>query len=200
MDGPIVSILVFGMAGWFLKQWFSDRKDAMAGNPHPKGLPGATECSNKAIAFGVAGGIGIALLVTAAEFAAGVAGDQSEIAASALLGMLGAAVIEEVIVRSWIVVTKKGKRMLIGSCIVVSLAFALGHPFLWDTEDGLRFKAELQPMISACGIFSISLWLYAARFLPLNPKHSLLPCFAGHAAFNIVVFIVKLALGLVLIG
>ena len=194
-DSLILNVVAFAAAVWFLRQWHTDLKTAGSEDAHPNPLPGAAPCPTSWIVVGAVGAAVIVGLVTAAEFASGVADEQSTISPIFLLGMLGAAVIEEMIFRGWLVIDKKGKAALIGSCIGVSLIFALGHQYMWTTEDGFQLKLEAQPIIATLGILTFSLWAYALRFLPANPGRSLLPCFVAHAVHNLVVFGVKLATG-----
>ena len=194
-DSLIVNLLVFAAAAWFLKQWITDTRAAGTPEAHPKPLPGAAWCPKGWLVVAAVGAVLIVAIITAAEQAAGVADQQSTMTPIDLLPILGAAIIEELVFRGWIVIDKKGTGMLIGSCIGVSLIFALGHPFLWETETGLSFKTDAQPLIAGAGIFVFSLFAYALRFMPQNPKRSLLPCFVAHAVHNLAVFASKAATG-----
>jgi hypothetical protein len=46
-------------------------------------------------------------------------------------------------------------------------------------------------------VFVTSLWFYFVRFAAWNPRRSLLPCFAAHAAKNAGVVAVKAGTGFV---
>jgi len=200
LDGFLTNLLVFVAAAWFFRQWLTDKRTAGTADAHPNPLPGASDCATGWLIVGAVGALVIVAGVTAAEYAAGVADEQSTIAPHFLLAMLGAAFIEELVFRGWLVIDNKGTAALFGSCIGVSAIFALGHPFLWDTESGLSFKSDAQPLIAGAGIFVFSLFAYALRFMPQNPSRSLLPCFVAHAVHNLAVFVVKLATGHVGIG
>ena len=77
-----------------------------------------------------------------------------------------------------------------------SVLFAALHPFLWRWDDaGFAFTFGAKGWFSSAVVFATSLWFYAVRFAAWNPSHSLLPCFAGHAAKNIAVVAVKTATG-----
>ncbi len=154
-----------------------------------------------ALWVGIAGAVLLVLLETAGEIHLGVSGEQTTIPAIALLSMLAAGVIEEIIFRGYLIVDKKGTNMLIVSAMGFSLIFALLHYQYYTEipEDGSW--RELSLVIDSKSLWSLfllylnSLWFYTLRFFRLNPQQSLLPCFAAHIASNFAVFLVKLAQG-----
>ena len=112
---------------------------------------------------------------------------------------LAAGVVEEVIFRGFLVVDRRGKAALIGSCLGCSLIFALIHAHLWSTEDGFEWTFTTKAWFSTSILFANSLWWYAVRFGPWNPTRSIFPCMIAHASSNLGVFAVKLAQGYVIV-
>lgn len=114
----------------------------------------------------------------------------------AAYSIVSAPVIEELIFRGWIVMENRGRLALWAGAVGASVVFALLHPFLWEWEDeGFKLTLNAKGAFSTAMLFAGSLWFYAARFAPWNPRRSLLPCFAAHAAKNLGVVAVKTACG-----
>jgi membrane protease YdiL (CAAX protease family) len=134
----------------------------------------------------------VMLLITVAETAVerrfGVVDQQSVIAPSFLLAMLGASIIEEAVFRGFTAPSHFGGAKLLALIVVGSLVFSAIHGF--DIKD-------TQGRISTLFAFLTSIWLYVARFNPLNPERSLIPCFTGHAVRNLAVFGIKWAQGFI---
>jgi len=207
-DNLIFNLLALCAGIYLLHLWWSDTKvrlEAEEGE-FPKGLlPGSTLAPARATLLAMVGAVAIVLAVTFLENKLGVSADQSTISWWFLPAMLGAAVTEEVIFRGYLVISNKGKWILITSILFFSTLFALLHPYLWkhavEAPSGLqwittlRLKTELQPLLATASIWLLSIWFYTVRFWPLNHKHSLLPCFSAHAAANLSVFIIKLTSG-----
>ena len=100
------------------------------------------------------------------------------------------------IFRGYLVVEGRGRAALVGGVVGASLLFALLHPFLWQWQDGtLVLQGSTKAWFSTGAVFAGSLWFYAVRFMPANPRHSLVPCIAAHLAKNVGVFVVKLLQG-----
>ena len=216
MDDLLMNVILAGVAGYVLKMWLDDvRRQGQPpveaeGKGPPPPLPGATLAGTGLVVASALIGLGLCLAATGVEAATGWLADQREIAASFLLAMLGAAVIEELIFRGYLVVTRKGTAVMIAAVIGASLLFALAHPYLWSVE---RTGEGWSPAAwtwawSLCPadffftgtIFVNSLVFYSLRLGPWNPSRSLLPCMVAHAAYNIGVFAVKLACGKVFLG
>jgi len=207
----VVYLVMFAVAGYVFKLWLDDFRAnrSMGGGGEKKGaLPGALPVPGAAIGVAVAGALVLLGVQTWGEYALGIVGEQSDIAVSFLLMMVSAAFIEEVIFRGYLAVTGKGRAWLWGSVLFFSGVFALLHPFLWDYElagdaaGWAIWQAEwtlkldsTKAWFSTAAIFVNSLWFYAVRFWALNPRQSLIPCFAAHLAMNLGVFAVKLAQG-----
>ena len=134
----------------------------------------------------------VMLLLTIAETAVehryGVTALQTVISPSFLLAMLGAAIIEEAVFRGFVAPTHFGGGKLLAVILVGSVVFSLIH--------GFDFQ-HVQGRISLIFAFLTSVWLYLARFNPLNPERSLIPCFAGHVVRNLAVFGIKWAQGFI---
>lgn len=194
-DNPLVLLAGIVIIGYAFHLWRSDLRDECAGKPNPKAFPGATPASLTAVVIAVVGAILILAAETAGEYAFDF--DQSDITLLFGIFTLTAAFLEELIFRGFLVVERKGKALLIGSIIFFSVVFALIHPFLWewDSEEGLILQMNGSAWFSTIIVFINSLWFYAVRFLPFNPRHSLIPCIAAHLSSNLGVLIVKGAQG-----
>ncbi len=201
-DDPILIILTVLMAGYFAKMWWGDYRDFKRGKPHPKALPGASPTTRKAVIIGIVGALVILALETAGEYELGISAEQSDVKVIALAGWIAAAFVEELIFRGFLVVGNSGKAALVISAVFFSGMFALAHPFLWTydsiVEDGdkiFEWHMTAKAFWSTGMVFLLSMWFYVVRFLPSNPKRSLIPCIAAHFAKNIGVFVVKLLQG-----
>ncbi len=167
--------------------WRSDWK-----NGRTNGFPGASGAPLRVLMIAGLGGVLLTLLETAGEYALGLSAEQSELAAFALVPLLAAAVIEEVVFRGYLVVENRGRVWLWGSVVVFSLIFAVIHPYIWSWEDGhLSIEWTTKGLFSTFFIFVSSLWFYAVRFAFGNHSRSLLPCFIAHGAANFSVWAVK---------
>lgn len=196
-ENPLVILVYVGMAAYVLQMYWGDLKAAQSGEPHNSPMPGATPFSAAAVLIGVIGALVILAAETGGEIALGIASEQSTMVWYFVFASLCAGVIEEVIFRGYLVIDKKGKAALIGSCVGFSLIFALIHAHLWSTEDGFAFTLTPKAFFSTGILFANSLWFYALRFGPWNPNRSIFPCMIAHAVSNLGVFFVKLAQGFV---
>ena len=186
-------------SAYFAWMWWSDYLATQRGEPPRGALPGTTSTTTRAIVIAV---IGAALIVSAetwGEIHLGLSEEQSQITVLFGVYTLFAAVVEEIIFRGFIVPSEaKGRLTLWAVVIGASLVFAAVHPFLWTwDDDGLQFDFGAKGWFSTAAVFVSSLWFYFVRFMPSNPKHSLLPCFAAHATKNLAVFAIKAAQGFV---
>jgi membrane protease YdiL (CAAX protease family) len=196
-DSPILTIALFIGAAYLFKLWLHDYRLFQQGNPGRQALPGATPASLTALWIGAVGAILLVLLETGGEIALGVSEQQSDITAIFLLAMIGAGVIEEILFRGYLVVTGKGRALLVGSIVGFSLLFALLHYQYYTEipEDGslmdLSLVIDPKSAWTLLLLFLNSLWFYTVRFFKWNPQHSLLPCFVAHISSNVAVFVVK---------
>jgi len=195
LDSPIMGIFYAVAAGVVLYLWTSDYKQGREG----KGaFPGATPVPVRVLWIAGIGGLILTLLETAGEWMLGLTAEQTELAAIAILPLMSAAIIEEIIFRGYLVVDKKGKAWLVGSVLFFSVIFALIHPYLWNWEEGrLHLDLSVKAIFSTAFVFFSSLWFYAVRFSFGNHRNSLLPCFVAHATANFSVYIVKATQGYV---
>ncbi len=197
-DSPILIILLFVGSIYVGRMWWEDLQAYKSGHPHPGALPGATPTTRRAVVIAVMGALVILAAETIGEILLGLDEQQSEITMLFGLYTLVAAVIEEIIFRGYLVVTHRGTTARNLAIVGASLLFALLHPFLWEWDDGaLQLTLTTKGWFSTSAIFVGSLWFYYVRFMPSNSHHSLLPCFAAHAAKNLGVFAIKGAQGFV---
>lgn len=207
-NDPLMVVVIFAIALYLFYAWLQDYRANRAGNPNPQAFPGAVPTTAKAVIVAIVGALIILAAETGGEIALGISAEQSTMTVLMLLSITAAAFFEELIFRGYLVISNKGRALLIGSILFFSIIFAIGHPFLWDitTPEGVPgwqiWNADIQLQFdSAKGWFSTaivlvnSLWFYAIRFSPLNPSRSLIPCIAAHLATNWGVFAVKLAQG-----
>lgn len=194
LDHPLLILVGFAAAIYFFKLWLDDLKNEKKGRPNPNAFPGATPAPRMAIVTGIVGALVILTAETAGEYAWGFVEEQSEISLLFALFTLAAAFIEELIFRGFLVVEGKGRAILIGSILIFSGIFTAIHPFLWEwhDEEGLLFHFDSgKAWFSTAIVFLNSLWFYTIRFLPLNPRHSLIPCIAAHFSSNLGVVVIK---------
>jgi len=197
---PFNTILALVAAALIMKFWISDYKAWKKGTPFERALPGATDAPMKLIVLSALVSAGIVLVETAGEYAMGVTKEQSTMPVYYLVAIVCAGIIEEVLFRGYCVIQSKGKKALYASIVFFSIVFALIHGHLLaKSPDGNGFQLVLAPAPLWWTFILIvnSLWWYAVRFMPQNKNRSLLPCFAGHIAGNVTVFVVKLAQGYV---
>lgn len=194
-DQPLLLLLMTAVAVYIAKLWRDDYRTALAGQPHPQALPGATPASTRAIVYASVGAIGLLALETAGEIQLGIAGEQSQITALFALYTLAAPVLEELIFRGYLVVDKRGTTLRWVAIIGASVLFAAIHPFLWKWEKDFIWVGGLKGWFSTAMVFLASLWFYAVRFASWNPQRSLLPCFTAHATKNLGVIAIKAAQG-----
>lgn len=110
----------------------------------------------------------------------------------------GAPIIEELVFRGWPVVENRGKAIMWSAAIGASLVFATLPPFLWRWDDaGFALTLNAKGWFSTVVVFATSIWLYVVRLASWNPQRFLLPGFAGHAAKNLGVIVVKAAAGFI---
>lgn len=197
MNHPL-TLLLLTAGGWYAgKLWWDDWRASRAASPHPNALPGATAAPARLVVIAIVGALALVLVETWGEHALGVAAEQSRMTwLFALYSITAAPVVEELIFRGWIVVENRGRALMWGAAVTASFAFALLHPFLWRWDDaGFALTLTTKGWFSGAVVFLTSIWFYALRLAAWNPRRSLLPCFAGHAAKNLAVVAVKAATG-----
>jgi membrane protease YdiL (CAAX protease family) len=192
------AILSFAAAAVILYFWLADFRSWKAGKPFARALPGATSAPMRLVWLSAGVSVGIVVVESVGEYILGVTQAQSTVPAYYLIPMICAGLIEEVIFRGYLVIERKGRKVMIGSIIVFSIVFALIHGHLLAKgTGGIKLTLAPGPMWWTLILFVNSLWWYAVRFMPSNKDRSLLPCFAGHIASNLAVFAVKAAEGFV---
>lgn len=197
-ENPIMILLYVGVAVYVGKMYWADYQAAYSGQPNSGAMPGATGAPLGAYIIGTLGALFLLGVETGGEIVLGVASEQSEMIWYFVFAIVAAGVVEEVIFRGFLVVDKKGRALLIASCVGFSLIFALIHMHFWSTEDGFEWTFTTKAFFSTGILFANSLWFYAVRFGPWNPQHSLFPCMLAHAASNLGVFFVKMVQGFII--
>ncbi len=197
MNHPLI-LLVMTFAGLYVgKLWYDDLRAARHGRPHPGALPGATPTSHRTVVTAVGGAIILLAAETLGEQWLGIADQQSRMTwLFAVYSIVAAPVIEELIFRGWLIRLRGTPAQTWAVALLASTGFALLHPFLWRWDDaGFATTLTAKGAFSSAIVFATSLWLYAVRLARWNPTHSLLPCFAAHAARNAGVVAIKAATG-----
>lgn len=191
-------LLYVAVAVYVGKMYLADYRAARAGEATEGAMPGAVEAPLGAFIIGAAGALLLLGVETWGEIALGVADEQSDMVWFFVFAIVAAGVVEEVIFRGFLVIENKGRALLVGSCVLFSFIFAVIHAHLWSMEDGFEWTFTAKAWFSTGILFANSLWFYAVRFGPWNPKHSIFPCMLAHAASNLGVFFVKWAQGYVI--
>lgn len=191
-------LLYVGVAAYVGWIYFNDYRACRAGEPNAGAMPGATPSPPAVFGIGIAGALLLLAGETLGEIALGVSGEQSDLVWYAVFAVVAAGLVEEVIFRGFLVVENRGRAALVGSCVGFSLLFAIIHPHLWTMEEGFALTLTAKGWFSTGVLFANSLFFYWLRFCRWNPRRSLFPCMAAHAASNFGVFAVKLGQGHVL--
>jgi uncharacterized protein len=199
MNNPLLLALLTAAGLYVAKLWFDDTRTAQKGKATPHALPGATPAPRRATSIAVFGALMLLGAETVGEVALGIADEQSHMTwLFALYSIAAAPVIEEIIFRGWLVIENRGRATLWSGAVGASALFAMLHPYLWRWgEAGLALTPGPKGWFSTIVLFATSLWFYVVRFAPWNSQHSLLPCFAGHAAKNAGVVAIKAATGFI---
>ena len=201
MNHPLLLLLMTAAGFYVGKLWRDDLRAASKRGegtaPPAGGFPGATAAPARAVWLAVAGALLILAAETFGENAFGLAAQQSRMTwLMALYSIAAAPLIEELIFRGWLVIENRGRAAMWAGVAGASVAFAALHPFLWRWDDaGFAFTFSAKGWFSTAAVFATSLWLYVARLAAWNPRRSLLPCFAAHAAKNLGVVAIKAAMG-----
>jgi membrane protease YdiL (CAAX protease family) len=202
MNHPVLLVLLIAAGLYVGYLWRNDLRAGRDQRPHPHALPGATEAPRQAVIIATAGALVLLAAETVGEYGLGLAAQQSKMTwLFALYSVTAAPIIEEVIFRGWLIIdsTTPGihrRRTIWAVAAGASLGFAVLHPFLWRWDAaGFALTPGAKGWFSTAIVFATSLWLYVARLAPWNPRQSLLPCFAAHAAKNLGVVVIKAATG-----
>jgi hypothetical protein len=201
-DNPLLILLLFGMSAYVAHLWVDDyRRQRRTMLACAKALPGAWPAARWLVLAGIIGALLLVALETAGEYALGVSAEQSDITALFLLAMIAAGFVEELIFRGYLFVGSRGPRLLWLSIAGFSLLFALAHTHYYtvvaegDPWYAFSLRLDRKAAWTLAILVANSLWFYALRFAPWNPRRSLIPCIAAHLASNLAVFAVKAAQG-----
>lgn len=200
-ESPLIILLYVGIAVYMGHLYWHDLRANTAGQPIPKSMPGATLAAPRLYVIGLIGALLILAVETGGERALGISAEQSDMVWFFLFASLSAGIVEEVIFRGFLVVEHKGRSALMGSCIGFSLLFALIHGHLWTYTAGEAptWVFTDKAFFSTAILMANSLWFYALRFGPWNPKRSIFPAMLAHTGSNLGVFVVKLIQGHVIL-
>ena len=197
-ENPLIILLYVGVAAYVGQIYWSDYKAVKSGEANGGAMPGAVAAPLGAFIIGSLGALLLLGVETGGEIALGLVDEQSEMVWFFVFAAIAAGVVEEVIFRGYLVIGNKGRSLLIASAVGFSLIFAIIHGHFWRLEDGFELTLTGKAFFSTAILFANSLWFYAVRFGPWNPKRSLFPCMLAHAASNLGVFFVKCAQGYVI--
>ena len=197
-ENPLMILLYVGVATYVGQVYWGDYKAAKSGEANAGAMPGAVVAPFGAFIIGTLGALLLLGVETSGEIALGLVDEQSEMVWFFVFAIIAASVVEEVIFRGYLVIDNKGRSLLVGSAVGFSLIFAIIHGHLWSREEGFEWTFTAKAFFSTGILFANSLWFYAIRFGPWNPKHSLFPSILAHAASNLGVFFVKWVQGYVI--
>ena len=197
-ENPLMILLYVGVAAYVGQIYWGDYKAAKSGEANAGAMPGSVAAPLGAFVIGTLGALLLLGVETSGEIALGVVDEQSEMVWFFVFAIIAAGVVEEVIFRGYLVIDNKGGSLLIASAVGFSLIFAIIHGHLWSREDGFEWTLTGKAFFSTGILFANSLWFYAVRFGPWNPKRALFPCMLAHAASNLGVFCVKWGQGYVI--
>ena len=197
-ENPLMILLYVGVAAYVGQIYWGDYKAVASGDANAGAMPGAVAAPLGAFIIGTLGALLLLGVETGGEIALGLVDEQSETVWFFVFAAIAAGVVEEVIFRGYLVIDNKGKSLLIASAVGFSLIFALIHGHLWSPEAGFEWTLTGKALFCTAILFANSLWFYALRFGPWNPKRSMFPCMLAHAASNLGVFFVKWAQGYVI--
>ena len=198
-ENPLMILLYVGVAAYVGQIYWGDYKAVKSGHAQVGAMSGAVAAPLGAFIIGTLGALLLLGVETGGEIALGLVDEQSEMVWFFVFAPLAAGVVAEGMFRGYLVIDNKGRSLLIASAVGVSLIFAIIHGHLWCREDGFEWTLTGKAFFSTAILFANSLWFYALRFGPWNPKRSLFPCMLAHAASNLGVFFVKWAQGYVII-
>lgn len=195
---PIMILLYVGISAYIMHMYWDDYRAAQSHQSRLARMPGATKASYRAFLIAIGGSFFLLTLETGGEIVLGVADEQSDMVWYFVFALVAAGIVEEVIFRGYLVVENKGKVLLIATCVCFSFLFAIMHAHLWSIDGSFKWTFTTKTFFTTGILFANSLWFYAARFGPWNPKCSLFPCMLAHATSNLGVFFIKLFQGYVI--
>ena len=192
MDKSTEAMLAFALGLCVLAAWYGEFRLRRKTGGAEGFWPGTTLAPAAAYLIAASGAILITIGEAAVEMRFEVSETQSQLPLVALLGLIGAAVTEEAVFRGFAAPSHFTGRKLLALILGGSAVFAAIH------IDFLNFNLhDEKQVITLVFEFLTAVWLYLARFNPLNPTRSLLPCFMGHIVRNLAVFGIKWAQGFV---
>lgn len=162
--------------------WFRDRARRQRGHGLEGFWPGTTRAPLATYLVAASGVLLITLAEALVEVRCGLTDKQSTLPAIFIFQLLGASIVEEMFFRGFMAPGEIYGRKLLLLMVGGSIIFTLVHNFDLTSPEG---------RVNALFAFITSLWLYLARFNPLNPDRSLLPCFMAHIVRNLAVFGIK---------
>ena len=195
-DQPVMLVLLIVAGLYVMNLWRHDYRAQLAGQPHPRAMPGATPAPLRANLIAAAGALLLLTAETWGEIRLGLSEQQSKITGLFAAYTLIAAFVEELMFRVFIVIEGRGNALRWAGVVGASVVFAALHPFLWQWEsDAFTWTLTAKGWFSTAVVFASSLWFYTVRFAGFNPQGSLIPCIVAHATKNLGVIIIKGASG-----
>jgi len=192
MDKSTEAILAFALGLCVLAAWYGEFRLRRKTGAAEGFWPGTTLAPAAAYFMAASGALLITIAEAGVETRFDVSTTQSHLPLIALLGLIGAAITEEAVFRGFAAPSHFSGRKLLCLILGGSAVFAALH------IDFLDFNPhDEKQVITLLFEFVTAVWLYFARFNPLNPTRSLLPCFMGHIVRNLAVFGIKWAQGFV---
>jgi len=192
MDKSTEALLAFALGLCVFAAWYGEFRQRRRAGAAEGFWPGTTLAPAAAYFVAATGALLITVAEAGVEMRYEVTASQSHLPLIGLLGLVGAAVTEEAVFRGFAAPSHFAGRKLLLLILGGSSVFALIH------VDLLNFNLhDEKQVITLVFEFLTAVWLYLARFNPLNPTRSLLPCFMGHIVRNLAVFGIKWAQGFV---
>lgn len=161
-------------------------------------IPGSVRAGPGLYGIAIAGSLLILAAETGGEIVLGISEKQNVLPWYALVGILAAGVVEEVIFRGFVVFRRREEVRFVVTALGGSLIFAALHPYIWDFDGGFPWiDGSKKAWFSFAFVYLNSVWFYSLRFRWGNQTNSLLPCIVGHAASNLGVYLIKLYQGFI---
>jgi uncharacterized protein len=199
MHHPLLLALLVGASIYLARVWQLDLRAANSGQPNPNAFPGTATAPARTYILAITGALVLLTIETIGEIKLGLDAQQTRMTGLfAVYTVLSAPLIEELIFRGWLVVESTNRVIMWAAAAAASIVFAFLHPFLWRWDDaGFVLTFGRKEWFSTAIVFAMSLGLYIVRLAPWNPKRSLFPCIAAHAAKNAGVVAIKAAMGFI---
>lgn len=172
-DQPPVMLVMIGLSAWCFWYWLRDLR-----SPPKDGrrFPGATQASGKLMIVAVFGSLYFLAVDLVGQHQLGTLDSGPEITMLTALFMLAWTFLEELTLRGYLVVEKRGAGVLMLSIIGFSLVIGL-------LASGSVYVKGVA--------FMTSMWYFALRFCRWNPQRSLLPCILAHLVTSIGLIVAK---------